>query len=89
MVGLHVLNHKVVGLASAQRVLKIVKPLVGKGGIHRVHNGDLLVRDQIGIIRHAVRHYVLTLKEINGMIVHTNVSDVFCYVHFYILRILF
>ena len=49
---------------------------MGEAGIHRVHNGDQIVQDHVGIIGHAVGNNVLTLKEVNGMIVDTDVTDI-------------
>ena len=47
MVRLHVLHDQVVGRALAQCSGDLGDPLVGKMGIDAVHDGDLVVADQV------------------------------------------
>ena len=82
VVGLHVLNYKVVGRSATQRLGYIVKPLVRKSGVNRIHNSDLFVNYRVGIVRHSVRNNVLSLKQIYLMIVNSNVLNALCNVHF-------
>ena len=81
MVRLHVLHDEIVGRALAQCSGNLGDPLVGKMGIDAVHDGDLVVADQVRIVRHAVGHVVLAFKQIYVMIVYSNIKDVFRYFH--------
>ena len=69
MVGLHVLNHQIVGLTACQGLFHIAQPLSGLGCVDGVHNGDLLVQDHIRVIGHAVGHNILTLKQVYLMVI--------------------
>ena len=77
MVGLHVLNNEVVGLSVAESVLEVVEPLVGKVAVNGVHDGDFAVKDHVGVVRHAVGNVVLTLKQIDFVVVNAHIADVF------------
>ena len=76
MVRLHMLYHQVVRLTAGQRVLNIVQPLVGEIAVHRVHNGDLLVQNDVGVVSHAARHHILALEQVYLMIVDTHIADI-------------
>ena len=77
VVRFHVLHHQVVGLAAGQDTLDVFHPLLGEVLVHRVHNGDLLVQDGIGIVGHAVGNGILPLKQVNLMVAHADILDVF------------
>ena len=76
MIRFHVLNDEIVRLSVTQDVLDIVKPFVGKILIDSVHDGDLAVHDDIGVVRHAVRNSVLPFKKVNFVVVDTYVLDI-------------
>ena len=78
VVGLHVLNDEIIGGSVAQRVLNIIKPLVGEVGIHGVHDRDRLVDDGIGVVSHAIGNLVLTLKEVHAVVVYADIANVLC-----------
>ena len=50
-------------------------------GVHRVHYGDFVVDNDIGIVCHAVFNNILSLEEINVVIVYAYVFDVVCDLH--------
>ena len=75
MVGLHMLDDEVVGRAAVEDLLELAEPLVGEIGAHAVHDRDLLVHDDIGVVCHAVGHDVLALEEVELMVVHADVVD--------------
>ena len=77
MVGLHVLHDKIVGRALAEGSGDLGDPLVGKMGVHAVHDGDLFIADQIGVVRHAVGHIVLALKQVNKVVVDADIQNIF------------
>ena len=75
MVGLHVVNHQVVGLALAKGIAEILPPLLALALIHRIHNGHLIVEDKVGVVRDTVRHYILTFEQVNVGVVNTYVKN--------------
>ena len=81
VVRLHVLHHQVVRLAAAQGVLNVVQPLMGKAPVYGVHDGDLFVHDGVGIVAHAARDNVLSLEQVDRMVVDADVPDVLCDCH--------
>ena len=44
--------------------------------VHRVHHGDLIVQDHIGIIGHSVGDGILALKQVYLMIVYACVANI-------------
>ena len=76
MVGLHVLDHQIVGLAADQDLLDIVQPLVGEILVHGVHDRDLLVQDHIGIVCHAIGDYILAFEQVNLMVVDAYIFNI-------------
>ena len=81
VVGLHVLDHQVVGLPSAQLGGQVGEPLAAEFLVHGVHDGDLAVHDGVGVVGHAQRHLVLPLEQVYLMVVDADVADVLGYVH--------
>ena len=84
MVGLHVLNYKIIGLSLSKLALDIVKPLVGESRIDGIENGDLIVHYHVRIVAHALRHAVLSLKKIDSAVIDTYISDICRNVHIFI-----
>ena len=81
VVRLHMLHDQVIGLTAAQDFAELSEPLICKFYIHGIHDGDLLVHDDVGIVGHAVGDYILALKQIDDMIVDTDVLDRICDLH--------
>ena len=75
VIRLHVLHDEIVGLAAAQHAGDVFQPCAAKARLHRIQNGDFLIRDDIGIIGHAVRHGVLRFKQVEVVIVHAHIND--------------
>ena len=76
VVRLHVLHHEVVGRAAGERRLDVGEPGVAEALIHRVHHGDLPVDDHVAVVGHAARDDVLSLEEVDVVVVHADVLDV-------------
>ena len=74
VVGLHVLNHEVIGLSTIELGFEIAQPFIGETLIDCVHDGDFLVYDDIGVVCHAQRHDVLSLKQVNLVVVYAYVA---------------
>ncbi len=81
VVGLHVLNDEVVGLPAAERFVEVCEPLIGEVFVNGVEHSDLLVEYDIGIVSHAVGDDVLTLEEVEIVVVDAYVKNVVCYVY--------
>ena len=75
------LDNKIVRLAIAQCVLEIIQPLVGEPDIHRIQHRNLLIHDDVGIVRHSVGDPVLTLEQVDFMVVNAYVANIVCYLH--------
>ena len=76
VVRLHVLDDQVVGLFVTERFLEVVEPLMGEIAVNGVHDRDFPVDNHIGVVRHAVGNDILTLKQVNFMVVHADITDV-------------
>ena len=77
MVGLHVLHDEVIRCASFEGFFQVCPPVIALAEVNGIHDGHFLIRNQIRIIRNAVRHNVLAFKQIDGGIVHSDVFDSF------------
>ena len=75
MVRLHMLYDQIVRNTLAQSAFDMIEPSLCKMRIHRIHDGDLLIQDDVGIICHAVGNGVFSLKKINVVIVYTHILD--------------
>ena len=81
VVGLHVLHHQIVGLAAAQGLLQVGGPLVHLALVGSVDDGHLVVHQHVGVIAHALRQVILTLKELQLGIIHADIFYVVGYIH--------
>ena len=79
MVGLHVVDDEIVDLVCRGR--DVLEPLVAKARIDRVHHGDLLALDYIGIVGHAERNLELAFEKVDVMIVDADIHDIICNLH--------
>ena len=78
VVGFHVVHHEIVWCASGECFGQIAVPLVALASVGSVHDGHLLVQDEIAVITHALGHFVLSLKEIYVEVIYSDVANVFC-----------
>ena len=83
VIRLHVLYDQIIRLPAAKHTSKVVQPFMGEVSVHRVHDGDLFVKDHIGIVCHSVGNHILTLKEVNLMIIDTDITNVICNFHLF------
>ena len=82
VVRLHMLNNQVIRTAGTENRLNVVQPLMCKAGIYRIHNCNLIIHDHIRIVCHTILYYILSLKQVHIMIVHTYILNVFRNLHF-------
>ena len=78
VVGFHVQRYEVVGCAPRESLVQTCHPLVTLCAIDRIHKGYLLVEDEVGVVRYTVGHTVLTLEEVDGVVVDADVFDGVC-----------
>ena len=81
VVGLHMVYDQIVRRAAGERGGEVGEPLLGEVPVHRVHHGDLLIEDHIGIVRHAVGHVVNTLKKVDLVVVYADVANILRHIH--------
>ena len=81
MIRLHMLHNQIIRLSSFELSADIFQPLRGKSAFHRIHDRNLFIYHRIGIIRHTIGYVILSLKQINFMIIHADISDVLRYMH--------
>ena len=82
VIGLHMLNYKIIRQSLPDSVLNIVYPFVSKSCIDRIHNSNLFINNYVRIISHSVRNAVLSLEKINPSIVDSDVFYVIRDFHF-------
>ena len=77
VVGLHVMYDEVIGLTSGEDAVEVIEPLVGEMRVNGIHDGDFIVEDDVGIIGHAVSDLILSLEQVDVMVIDADVSDIF------------
>ena len=75
------LHDQIIGLSAVKDGRQICEPLFAEAGVHCVHDSDLLVHNDIGVVCHSVGYDILSLEQIDLMIVNAYVFDVVCYFH--------
>ena len=75
VVGLQMLDDQVVGRPAPQLRLQLLQPLLRRPAVHGVHDGHLLVEDDVGVVGDAVGNRVLALKQVNSGIVRADIAD--------------
>ena len=81
MVRLHMLDHQIIRLSSCQGLLHIVQPFMGELSIHRIHNGNFFIFYHIGIVGHSIWDLILSLKQIQLMVVDACINDIVGNIH--------
>ena len=77
VVRLHVRDNEVVRTAPIQFVCELGEPFVRRAGVYAVHDGDLLIQNEVGVVAHAHRlDRVLVFKKRQGEVIRPNVADV-------------
>ena len=73
MIGLHMLHNQIIGLATFQRSCQFLQPFVGLTRVNRIHYRNLLSSQQITVIAHSFRQFILTFKEVQLGIITTDI----------------
>ena len=81
MVGLHVLNDKIIGSFFTENRFDVAEPFIAETGVNAVHYRRLFVDNKIGVVSHAVFNDILPLKQVNIVVIDADILNVFCYIH--------
>ena len=81
VVRFHMLDDQIIRLSAIQNLLNINQPFCAEIHIDRIHDGYLLIHDDIGVISHSVGNLVLSLEQVYIMIIDTDIFDVICNIH--------
>ena len=71
VVRLHMLNYQVIRLRAIQNCCDVIEPFLCEVCINSIHNCDLLILDHIRVVRHSIRHIILTFKQVYLVIIYT------------------
>ena len=90
MIRFHMLDDQVIRRPPVQGFLQVAKPFIPEMFFHRVHDGNLIIQNYIGIIGHAQGDNILAFEKIDLMIVDTDIADILCHmVHHWLLLLFF
>ena len=81
VVRFHMLCDQIIRFPVTQNLLNVIQPFVGKICIYGIHNRNFFVQDHIGVVGHAVWHFVLAFKKVNLMIINAYIFDGICDFH--------
>ena len=81
VIRLHVLYDQVIRLSAIQCFRNIFQPFIRKVCIYGIHNCSFFIENYVRIVCHAVRHFVLTFKQVYLMIVDSRVDNILCNLH--------
>ena len=75
MIRLQMGDYQISRLLVTQNSCQIGKPLVGRTGIHRIHNGNLFVHDDVRVVGNTVRNHILAFKQIERLVVYADIQN--------------
>ena len=76
VVGFQMMHDEIVGLTACEGFLQVLLPLCHRATVAGVHDGHLLIKDDIGVIAHTVGRVVLVFKQVLLGVIDTDVADV-------------
>ena len=76
VVGFEMLHNQVVRCLATERRFQVLLPFSRLRGIHRVHDGNLLIKNQIGVVGNTQRHFILTFEKVYVKVIHTDVFHI-------------
>ena len=75
MVRLHVVHNKIIRLSIGKSLFQILLPLCGAAGVHGVHDCNLLILDEIGVVCHALLKDVLAFEKVKVEVIGPDIID--------------
>ena len=79
-------DDKIIGRPAVECVLDILQPLRDLRLVHGIHDGDLVVEDDVGIVAHPVGDDILPFEEVDGGVVDADVCYVLKIFHLYLRK---
>ena len=76
VVGLHVVNDKIVEMASIEGDFHVLEELFADGKVGGVQQGGLLVEQHVAVVRHPTRDGVDVLEEGRAAVAHADINEV-------------
>ena len=70
------MNNEVVRLTPLKRLRNVLEPLIAKVGVYRIHDGDFVARNHVGVVGHPERNDILPLEKVHLMVVYTDIGNV-------------
>ena len=86
VIGFHMRDDKIIGRLAVECVLDILQPLCDLRLVHGIHDGDLVVEDDVGIVAHPVGDDILPFEEVDGGVVDADVCYVLKIFHLYLRK---
>ena len=78
----HMVHNQVVGRATVEHSFEVAQPLIDEMGVDGIGDGNLVGKNHIAVVRHAVfAHVVLALEQIDVVVVDANVADILGNLH--------
>ena len=81
MIRFHVLDNEIIRCFAAQFRFQIAEPLLAETAVDGVQHRNLFIKDDVGVVRHTVGDVKLSFKQIDLVIVNTNVTDIVGNIH--------
>ena len=81
MVRLHVVQHEIIGLFSAEFPPEVCEPFLRFASVHGVRYRDLFIKNHVGIITYPVGDGVLAFEEVQSRVVDADVAHAVCDFH--------
>ena len=77
MVGLVMVDNKVIDLSALQRRLDFKEVFLYETSLHGIDEGHLVIHNEIRIIGDAVRQFHVVLKHVGAAVVDTDIINIF------------
>ena len=81
VIRLHMLHDQICRFVITQYRSNVTKPFFRKMAINRIHDGSLFINNNIRIVCHAFRYDILTFKQIDIMVIDTDITNILCDFH--------
>ena len=76
MVGFEVMHDEVVGLTVAKGGSEVVEPLRERAAVAGIHDGNLLVENDVRVVAHPVGRDILAFEEAHLSVIDAYIFDV-------------
>ena len=77
MIRFHMQNNQIIRLFAIQNFFQILKPFVGRPLVNRIHHGNFIIHNDIGVIGNPFRNNILSLKQVQCLVIGTDIINAF------------